>query len=83
MIFKRGFDAHNHPDFYRQIGKSPEQLMAAAITLLEMKFRPGWSDRNKDDGTGICSEPCPDQHMRRVRSQHSEQDKNDSFTGDS
>jgi hypothetical protein len=39
MIFKRGFDAHNNPSFYRQIGKDPEQLTAMALALLEIGFR--------------------------------------------
>ena len=50
--YKRGFDAHLHPDFYRQIGKEPEQLTAAALALLEIKFvarpnksPPGYSCR--------------------------------------
>jgi hypothetical protein len=34
MTFKRGMDAYNNPDFYRQLGKDPEQLMAAAFELL-------------------------------------------------
>ena len=37
-IFKRGMDAYNNPDFYRQLGKDPEQLMAAAFELLVRKF---------------------------------------------
>jgi hypothetical protein len=28
--FKRGMDAHNNPDFYRQLGKDPRQLMKNA-----------------------------------------------------
>jgi hypothetical protein len=32
-------DAYNNPDFYRQLGKEPEQLMAAALELLAKKFR--------------------------------------------
>ena len=36
--FKRGYDAHNHPDFFRQIGKDPDQLVAAAINLLQERF---------------------------------------------
>ena len=39
-IFKRGMDAYNNPDFYRQLGKNPEQLMAAALELLAKKFGP-------------------------------------------
>jgi hypothetical protein len=27
LAFKRGFDAHQHPDFYRQLGKDPEKLV--------------------------------------------------------
>ena len=38
--FKRGMDAYNNPDFYRQLGKDPEQLMAAAFELLTKKI---WS----------------------------------------
>jgi hypothetical protein len=36
--FKRGMDAYNNPDFYRQLGKNPEQLTAAALELLARKF---------------------------------------------
>jgi hypothetical protein len=36
--FKRGMNAHNHPGFYRQLGKDPEQLMATAVELLAKKF---------------------------------------------
>jgi hypothetical protein len=36
--FKRGMDAYNNPDFYRQLGKDPEQLKAAALELLVKKF---------------------------------------------
>lgn len=27
LTFKRGFDAYQHPDFYRQLGKDPEVLI--------------------------------------------------------
>ena len=36
--FKRGMDAYNNPDFYRQLGKDPEQLTAGALKLLAAKF---------------------------------------------
>jgi hypothetical protein len=36
--FKRGMDAHNNPGFYRQLGKDPEQLMAAALEVLAKRF---------------------------------------------
>jgi hypothetical protein len=51
--FKRGIDAHNNPNFYRQLGKDPEQLMAAALELLAKKFSQGarsirrWSILNR------------------------------------
>jgi hypothetical protein len=31
-------DAYNNPDFYRQLGKDPEQLTATALGLLARKF---------------------------------------------
>jgi hypothetical protein len=36
--FKRGMDAHNHPDFYRQLGKDPEQILAEALGSLARRF---------------------------------------------
>jgi hypothetical protein len=38
MIFKRGMDANNHPGFYRQLGKVPQELVTAALALLEKRF---------------------------------------------
>jgi len=38
QIFKRGMDAHNHPDFYRQLRQDPDQIMADALQLLARKF---------------------------------------------
>jgi len=38
VTFKRGMDAYNNPDFYRQLGKDPEQLMTAALEVLAKKF---------------------------------------------
>jgi hypothetical protein len=37
--FKRGMDAHNYPDFYRQIGRDPEQILAEALKSLEARFK--------------------------------------------
>jgi hypothetical protein len=37
-IFKRGIDAYNNPDFYRQLGKDPEQLTQAALESLAKKL---------------------------------------------
>jgi hypothetical protein len=36
--FKRGMDAYNNPDFYRQIGKDPEQIIGAALDILAKRF---------------------------------------------
>jgi hypothetical protein len=38
MIFKRGMDANNHPGFYRQLGKEPQELITAALDLLAKRF---------------------------------------------
>jgi hypothetical protein len=38
QIFKRGFDAHQNPNFYRQLGKDPDELTAAAVKLLRARF---------------------------------------------
>ncbi len=37
--YKRGFDAYNHPDFYRQLGRDPQQLVTTAIKKLQERFR--------------------------------------------
>ena len=57
QIFKRGMDAHNHPDFYRQIGRDPNQLTAMALQLLpsnsglakriKIRIRTGSSTQDK------------------------------------
>ena len=36
--FKRGWDAHSNPSFYRQIGRDPDALRDAAIATLARKF---------------------------------------------
>jgi hypothetical protein len=37
--FKRGIDAFNHPDFYTQLGKEPQELViAAALVVLAKRF---------------------------------------------
>ena len=38
QVFKRGMDAHNHPDFYRQLRQDPAQITADALQLLAEKF---------------------------------------------
>jgi len=35
---ERGMDAYNNPDFYRQLGKDPDKLIASALELLAKKF---------------------------------------------
>jgi len=37
--FQRGMNAHNHPDFYRQLGKDPEQVVAEALEKLVTRFK--------------------------------------------
>jgi len=36
--FQRGMDANNHPGFYRQLGKEPQELIRAALALLAKHF---------------------------------------------
>ncbi len=38
QMFKRGMDAHNHPDFYRQLGQEPEEITGPALRRLADKF---------------------------------------------
>jgi hypothetical protein len=38
IAFKCGISAFNHPDFYRQIGKEPQELVSAALALLAKRF---------------------------------------------
>lgn len=35
---KRGWDAHQNPDFYRQVGKNPDELVEKAFAVIERKF---------------------------------------------
>jgi hypothetical protein len=37
-IFKRGMDAFNNPDFYRQLRQDPDRITTAALQLLATKF---------------------------------------------
>jgi hypothetical protein len=39
-IFKRGLDAYNHPDFYRQLGEQPDEITATAVNVLVARFGP-------------------------------------------
>jgi len=36
--FKRGMAAFNNPDFYRQLGKEPEQISRNALEVLAGRF---------------------------------------------
>ena len=38
LTFKRGMDAHNNPNFYRQIGREPGQIVANALEVLARRF---------------------------------------------
>jgi hypothetical protein len=37
-VFKRGFDAYQHPRFYLQLGKDPDRLVAEAVVRLWRRF---------------------------------------------
>jgi hypothetical protein len=37
--FKRGIAAHNYPNFYRQVGKNPEHIVAEALEKLARRFK--------------------------------------------
>jgi hypothetical protein len=37
-IFQLGITAHNHPGFYRQLGKPPEQIVADSLVVLARRF---------------------------------------------
>ncbi len=38
LTYKRGLDAQNHPDFYRQLGRNPGEIADKAIALLRKNF---------------------------------------------
>jgi hypothetical protein len=38
LLFKRGFDAYQHPEFYRQLGKNPDDLINVAMKRLRDRF---------------------------------------------
>ena len=38
QIFKRGMNAFNNPEFYRQLRQDPDQITADALQLLARKF---------------------------------------------
>ncbi|HEX3163872.1 MAG TPA: hypothetical protein VHQ92_14945 [Pseudolabrys sp.] len=39
LLFKRGWDAAQNADFYRQLGRDPEAIKAEALAALARKFR--------------------------------------------
>ena len=38
VTFKRGIGARNSPNFYRQLGKDPEQIVRDALDVLAKRF---------------------------------------------
>jgi hypothetical protein len=36
--FQRGMNAYNHPGFYRQLGKEPQEVVTAALETLAKRF---------------------------------------------
>ena len=58
QIFKRGMDAHNHPNFYRQLHQDPDQITAEALRLLAIKFGlndHGPPDQSADAAQSACA----------------------------
>jgi hypothetical protein len=43
-LFKRGMSAYNHPDFYRQLGKEPGQIVRDALEVLARRFGLGFEE---------------------------------------
>ena len=43
-IFKRGMDAHNHPEFYRQLHQDPDQITAGALQLFAEEVQSNAAD---------------------------------------
>ena len=41
VVFKRGMAAYNNPQFYRQLGKDPEQIVGDALAVLAARFKLG------------------------------------------
>ncbi len=41
VAFKRGMAAHNNPEFYRQLGRDPEQIVGDALAVLAARFGLG------------------------------------------
>jgi hypothetical protein len=37
--FQRAWDAHSNRDFYRQLGRDPEALLAAGLAAMARKFK--------------------------------------------
>ena len=36
--FQRGMQAYNHPQFFCQLGKDPQELIGAALALMAKRF---------------------------------------------
>jgi hypothetical protein len=39
IAFKRAWDAHTNPSFYRQIGRDPAAVTAAGVDAMARKFK--------------------------------------------
>ena len=37
-MFQRGMNAYDHPQFYRQLGKEPQEVVTAALEVLAKRF---------------------------------------------
>src|SRR5262249_30571086 len=66
-IFKRGMNAYNNPEFYRQLGKDPELLMAAALELLAKRFGLSTIKADASRSQNGSSRPCRDLSLSSVQ----------------
>jgi hypothetical protein len=64
VTLKRGMDAYNNPDFYRQLGKVPEQLTAglSAMPCPVVEFSSGRVAVVPDNGDNRQSRRDPSCH---------------------
>jgi hypothetical protein len=54
ITFQRGMDARNNPDFYRQIGKEPDQILQNALEALATRFGLHSPQPNSDHRLSPC-----------------------------
>src|SRR5262245_12186093 len=69
--FQRGWDAHSNPDFYRQLRRDPEAIVADALAAMARKFRLNSSDHRQPTETDMTKKttrlPGPPARARKGR----------------